>query len=225
MPKYARFLKDMFCRKKCLTEYATVALTKETSNIINTQSPLKYKDLGSFSIPYSIGENFESRALCDLGSVVNLMPLSTFKKLYLGEANSTAVTLQLADRSLSHPYGIIEDVLVRVGAFIYLVDFIILDMEEDKEIPLIFGRPFMATSRALVDVEKSTIALRLGDEQITFSMDKATKYSNGKNPCAKVSITNEVNHNDPNLFANRMKLGFCFPLASCILSANFHTEK
>ena len=80
------------------------------------------------------------------------MPLSIFKRLGLGEARLTTVTLQLVDRSLKHPRGIIEDVLVKVDKFIFPVDFIVLDMEEDKEIPIILGRPFLATGRAMIDV-------------------------------------------------------------------------
>ena len=80
------------------------------------------------------------------------MPLSIFRHLGLGEACPTIVTLQLADRSLKHPRGVIEDVLVKVDKFIFPVDFIILDMEEDKEIPIILGRPFLATGRAMINV-------------------------------------------------------------------------
>ena len=80
------------------------------------------------------------------------MPLSIFKRLGLGEARPTTVTLPLADRSLKHSRGIIEDVLVKVDKFIFPADFIVLDMEEDKEIPIILGRPFLATGRAMIDV-------------------------------------------------------------------------
>ena len=81
------------------------------------------------------------------------MSLSIFKRLGLGEARLTTVTLQLADRSLKHPRGVIEDVLVKVDKFIFPTDFIVLDMEEDKEIPIILGKPFLATSRAMIDVQ------------------------------------------------------------------------
>ena len=86
------------------------------------------------------------------------MPLSIFRRLGLGESKPTTVTLQLADRSLKHPRGIIEDVLVKVDKFIFPTDFIVLDMEEDKEIPLILGRPFLVTGRALIDVQKGELS-------------------------------------------------------------------
>ncbi|XP_022887044.1 uncharacterized protein LOC111402945, partial [Olea europaea var. sylvestris] len=104
------------------------------------------------------------------------MPLSVFRKLGLGEAKATTVTLQLADRSLTHPRGIIEDVLVKVEKFIFPADFLILDMEEDKDVPLILGQPFLATGRAIVDVQKGQLILRLGDEQISFNVFKAMKF-------------------------------------------------
>ena len=82
------------------------------------------------------------------------MPLSVFRKLGLGEAKPTTVSLQLADRSIKYPRGIIEDILVKVDKFIFPADFIMLDMEEDQEIPIILGRPFLVTGRTLIDVQK-----------------------------------------------------------------------
>lgn len=83
--------------------------------------------------------------LCDFGANINLIPFSSFKKLGLGEVKSTNVHLQLVDKSITYPRGLIEDVLIKVEKFIFLVDFIVLDMEEDEEKPLILGRPFLAT--------------------------------------------------------------------------------
>ena len=96
------------------------------------------------------------------------MPLSIIKKLNLGEARPTTVRLQLADRSLTHPRGIIEYVLVKVDKFIFPVDFIILDMEEDKEVPIILGRPFLALGKDLIDVKKVELRLRVQEEEVTF---------------------------------------------------------
>ena len=89
------------------------------------------------------------------------MPLSIFKRLGLGEARLTTVTLQLANISLNHPKGVIEGVLVKVDKFIFPTDFIVLDMEEDKEIPIILGRPFLATGRAMIDVQRGELKLRV----------------------------------------------------------------
>ena len=152
MPSYVKFMKDILSQKRRLADFETVNLTEECSAILQRKLPLKLKDPGSFTIPCTIGNAIFERALCDLGASINLMPLSIFKRLELGEARPTTVTLQLADRSLKHPRGIIEDVLVKVDKFIFPADFIVLDMEEDKEIPIILGRPFLATGRAMIDV-------------------------------------------------------------------------
>ena len=117
----------------------TISLVEKCSAIFQQKLPTKLKDPGSFTIPCTIGEHFFGKALCDLGASINLMPLSTYKKLGLGKAKLTMVTLQLADRSPKHPRDILEDVLIIVDKFIFPVDFIVLDMEEDKKIPIILG--------------------------------------------------------------------------------------
>ncbi|XP_016446863.2 uncharacterized protein LOC107771915 [Nicotiana tabacum] len=129
-----------------------MALTEECSSRIQSNLPQKLKDPGSFTIQISIGKYAVGRALCDLGVRINLMPLSVFKQLGLGEPCPTMLILQLVYRSLDHPEGVIEDMLVQVGSFIFLADFIILDYEPDQEVPFILGRSFLATGRAIIDV-------------------------------------------------------------------------
>ena len=103
-------------------------------------------------MPCAFGETVFEKALCDLGASINIMPLSIFRRLRLGEAKPTRVTLQMANRSIKYPRGLIEDVLIKVDKFIFPTDFVVLDMEEDHDIPIILGRPFLATDRALIDV-------------------------------------------------------------------------
>ncbi|KAL6552048.1 hypothetical protein OROGR_008202 [Orobanche gracilis] len=95
----------------------------------------------------------------------------------IGTFKPTTIALQMADRSLTYPKGIVEDVLVRVHDFIFPADFVVLDMEEDKDVPLIFGWPFLATRRALIDVEKGELTLRINDEHVTISMYKVVEPS------------------------------------------------
>ncbi|XP_062119186.1 uncharacterized protein LOC133832928 [Humulus lupulus] len=136
-----------------MEDYETVVLIEECSAILQRKLPQKLRDPGSFTIPCTIG-NFESmKALCDLGASINLMSLSVFRRLKLGEARLTTVTLQLAGRSIAHPRGIIEDILVKVDKFIFPADFIVLDMEEDANVPIILGSSFLATGRALINFE------------------------------------------------------------------------
>src|ERR1044072_3651915 len=103
-------------------------------------------------------------ASCGLGERINLMPLSMFKRLNVGEVTPTMISLQMADRSIKTPHGICEDVLVRVDKIVFPVDFVILDMEEDERVPLILGIPFLATGSALIDVEQGVVDLRVADE-------------------------------------------------------------
>ena len=132
MPSYVKFMKDVLSQKRRLSDFKIVNLTEECSAILQRKLPQKLKDPGSFTILCTIGNTIFERALCDLGASINLMPLSIFRRLGLGEARPTTITLQLVDRSLKHPRGVIEDVLVKVDKFIFPVDFIVLDMEEDK---------------------------------------------------------------------------------------------
>ncbi|XP_027348305.1 uncharacterized protein LOC113859824 [Abrus precatorius] len=154
MPKYAKFLKDLLSNNK-LEELVTVTLNEECLAILQNKMPEKLKDPGSFTLPCLIGRLIIDRALADLGASINLMPYSVFKKLGLGEPRPTRISIQLADRSIKYPRGIIEDVLVKVDKFIFPIDFVILDMDEDIDVLLILGRPFLATARAIIDVSSS----------------------------------------------------------------------
>ena len=111
------------------------------------------------------------------------MSLSIFRRLGLGEARPTTVTLELADRSLKHPQGVIEDVLVKVDKFIFPTDFIVLDMEEDKEIPIILGRPFLSTRKTMIDVQKGELKLRVQDYEVRFSVFNAVRHPAESDAC------------------------------------------
>ncbi|KAI9084647.1 hypothetical protein K1719_033429 [Acacia pycnantha] len=120
------------------------------------------------------------------------MPLVVFNQLGLGEPRPTTVSLLLADRSISQPRGIIEDVLVKVDKFIFPVDFVVLDCEVDWKIPLILGRPFLATARTLIDVEKGEVTLRVDNEQVIFNMQKASKFHDDSAQCSFVDTLDAV---------------------------------
>ena len=145
MPLYAKFLKEILSKKKKIAEEGIVNLTATCNAIIQQKLPAKMKDPGSFTIPFSIGKYEFKKALCDSIASINLMPLSVVQRLNLRELTPTAITLQMADRSMAQPEGILEDVLVKVGKFIFLVDFVIMQMEEDTQVPLLLGRPFLET--------------------------------------------------------------------------------
>ena len=106
MPSYVKFMKEILSKKRRLCELETVALIEECSAIIQKKLPPKLKDSGSFMIPYTIGNQFFDRVLCDLGSSINLMPFSIYQRLRLVEAKPINATLQLNDRFLTYPRGI-----------------------------------------------------------------------------------------------------------------------
>ena len=178
MPLYAKFLKDMLSKKRKIVEEGIVNLTATCSAVMKKELPKKMKDPGSFTIPCIIGGVEIQKALCDSGASINLMPLSVAKKLSLGELIPTTITLQMADISMVKPKGVLEDVLVTVWKFVFLVDFIILDMEEYSQVPLLLGRPFLATGAALIDMQKGVLTLRVGEEVAAFNLIKSMQYSN-----------------------------------------------
>ncbi|GKB15378.1 reverse transcriptase domain-containing protein [Tanacetum coccineum] len=119
----------------------------------------------------------ECLALADLGASINLMPLSVWKKLSLPELTPTHMTLELANRSVAISNGVAEDVFVKVGKFYFLADFVVVDYDVDPRVPLILGRPFLRTARALIDVHGKELTLRVNDEAITFKVGHTSRYS------------------------------------------------
>ncbi|XP_017981021.1 PREDICTED: uncharacterized protein LOC108663040 [Theobroma cacao] len=187
MPSYVKFLKDILTKKRKLEDFEIVALTEECSAIIQNKLPPKLKDLGSFSIPCTINRFKFTKALWDLGAGVSIMPLSIAEKLGLNEIRPTIVSLQLADKTIRYLVGIIEDVLVKVGHLYILVDFIVLEMEEDLEIPLILGRPFLATAGVIIDVREGKITFKVGEEVIGFEKSKKKKIKKAETKCFSIA--------------------------------------
>ena len=170
MPLYAKFLKDILSKKRKIEGEGIVNLTATCSALMKKELPEKMKDPGSFTIPCMIEGVEIQKALFDSGASINLMPLSVAKQLSLGELIPTTITLQMADRSMVKPEGVLEDVLVTVGKFVFPVDFIVLEMETDSQVPLLLGRPFLATGAALIDMQKGVLTLRVGEEAAAFNL-------------------------------------------------------
>ncbi|GAU41120.1 hypothetical protein TSUD_288100 [Trifolium subterraneum] len=192
MPVYTKFMKDLLSGKIKLRDDENVALSEECSAILQHKLPPKLKDPGSFTIPCTIGNVKIGRALCDLGASINLMPLSMMKKLNCGEPKPTRMTLTLADRSVTYPYGVLEDVLVKVNDLLFPADFVILDMDEDSEVSLLLGRPFLATGRALIDVEMGELMLRFLNEQVIFNVFEAMRHQNENPQCYRVDVIDDI---------------------------------
>ncbi|XP_039140473.1 uncharacterized protein LOC120277686 [Dioscorea cayenensis subsp. rotundata] len=186
MPSYAKFLKDILSNKRRLEEHETVALTEECSALIQNKLPPKLKDPGSFLIPCEIRAASFEKALCNLGASVSFMPLSVCKKLDMGELKPETISLQLADRSVKHPISILEDIPIKVGKFFVPADFVVLKMEEDTQIPIILGRPFLETTGALIDVKNGKLSLIVGEEKVEFDLANSVKRSFVESSCCRV---------------------------------------
>ncbi|GJX12024.1 DNA-directed DNA polymerase [Tanacetum coccineum] len=150
-------------------------MNKRCSAILLNKLPSKEKDLGSFTIPCDIGQLHIDNALADPGASISLMSYTMYEKLGLGEPNATRISLERANRSIQYPRGLIENMLIKVDKFVLLIDFVILDTPEDSRVPIILGRPFLATARAMIDVFNKKITLRVGDDEVIFDVDQSIK--------------------------------------------------
>jgi hypothetical protein len=174
VPAYAKFLKDLVTIKRKTNVPKKAYLTEQVSSILQCKLPIKYKDPGCPTIACMIGESQINRALLDLGASVNLLPYSVYLKLGLGELKPTTVMLQLADRSLKRPRGILEDVLIKVDKFYFPVDFIVIDTEPvhdgANQIPVILGRPFLATANALINCRTGVMKISFGNMTVELNI-------------------------------------------------------
>nr|GEY10640.1 reverse transcriptase domain-containing protein [Tanacetum cinerariifolium] len=152
MPKFASTLKALIGNKEKLSEMARTPLNKHCSAVLLKKSPKKLGDPGKFLIPCDFSRMAECLALADLGACINLMPFSVWKRLSLLDLRPMCMTLELADRLISRPVGIAEYVYVKVGSFHFPADFVVIDFDADPRVPLILGRSFLKTRRALIDV-------------------------------------------------------------------------
>ncbi|GKD95713.1 reverse transcriptase domain-containing protein [Tanacetum coccineum] len=161
--------------KEKLEEIAITTVNAECSAIIMNKVPEKLEDPGKFLIPCALQELDRTSALADSGASINLLPHSIYKKLGLEALTPTRMTLELANRSITHPMGIAEDVVVRVDGFTFLADFVVVNFEPDPRVPIILGRPFLRTAKALIDLYEETLTLRVGKEELVYYADKSEK--------------------------------------------------
>ena len=181
VPTYEMFLKDLCKIKIGLNVNKKAFLTKQVSAIIECKIPVKYKDPGCPKISANIGGTYMEKALLDLGASVNLLPFSMYKQLGLGELKPTTITLSLADRPIKIPKGTVEDVLIQVDKFYYPMNFVVLDTEQvavgANHVPINLGRPFLATSNAIINCRNGVMQLTFGNmtlELNIFHLSKST---------------------------------------------------
>nr|GFC17101.1 reverse transcriptase domain-containing protein [Tanacetum cinerariifolium] len=177
MPKFASTLKVLIGNKEKLSEMARTTMNEHCLTVILNKLPRKLGDPGKFLIPCEFSKMDECLALANLRASINLIPFSVWEALSLPELTPTCMTLELTDRSISKPIGIAKDVPFNVGVFHFPTDFVVVDFEPDPRVPLILRRCFLKTSRALIDVHKGELTLRIGNKAITYNLDQTVRYS------------------------------------------------
>ncbi|XP_074289326.1 uncharacterized protein LOC141614480 [Silene latifolia] len=188
LPAYAKFLKEILTKRRSFNEVETVAFTGKCSAMLQSRSPPKLKDPWSFSIPFTIGPLGIGNAICDLGASVSVTPYKICKQLNMTKLKCTSMILQMPDISIKWPIGVLENMPVRVGKFFIPVDFVVINMTEDSRIPIILGRPFLHTAGAVINVRYESITFNIGDDTITFSLDKASRPPDLKASCYMINF-------------------------------------
>nr|GFA94997.1 reverse transcriptase domain-containing protein [Tanacetum cinerariifolium] len=174
---FASTIKSLLTNKDKLFELPKVPLNENCSAMLLKKLPKKLRDPGKFLIPCDFPGIDVCHALADLGASINLMPLFIWKKLSLPELTPTQMTLELADRSITRPKGVSKDIFVKVRKFHFPTYFVVVDFKADPRVPLILGRSFLRTGRALIDVYGEEITLRVNDESVTFNLNQTMRYS------------------------------------------------
>nr|GEY76753.1 hypothetical protein [Tanacetum cinerariifolium] len=177
MPKFGPTIKTLLTNKDKHSELVRTPLNEHCSVVPLKKLPEKLGDPGKFLIPCDFLRMAECLALADLGASINLIPLSVWNKLSLPDLSPTCMTLELADRLISRPVGVAEDVFVKVGTFHFPADFVVVDFDANPRVLLILERSFLKTGRALIDVFEGELTLRVGKEAITFYLDQTSRYS------------------------------------------------
>jgi hypothetical protein len=207
VPSYAKFLKDLVTIKRKTNVSKKAYLTEQVSSILQCKLPIKYKDPGCPTIACMIGMSQINRALLDLGASVNLLPYSVYLQLGLGELKPTTVMLQLADRLLKRPRGILKDVLIKVDKFYFPVDFIVIDTEPVhdviNQIPVILGRPFLATANALINYRTGVMKISFGNMTVELNIFNINcqplEYDETHPMCFIEEITDDLDLEDPEI--------------------------
>ncbi|RDX81727.1 Retrovirus-related Pol polyprotein, partial [Mucuna pruriens] len=186
IPKYAKFLKELCVHKRKKMRGSVQiggivsTLTRSEDSTTGAQPlPKKCRDLRIFSVPCTIGNCTFANSMLDLGASINVMPTSIYKSLNFGDLEPTGMTIQLANRSVVEPLGVLEDVLVQVNELIFPVDFCVLDMEDEtsgKGSTLILGRPFLMIAKTKIDVHVGTLSMEFGDTLVQFNIFEAMKH-------------------------------------------------
>ena len=209
IPSYAKFLKDLCTVKWKLGVNKEAFMTEQSTSLIRNNLPPKYKDPGSPTISIVVGNSKLGHALVDLGASVNLLPYSVYVDKGLGELEPTNITLQLADRSVKIPRGIVKDVLVQVDKFYFPIDFVVLDTQpvvnQGTQFPVILGRPFLATANAIIHCRGGLMTLSFGNMTVNLNIFNVIKGMGDEEDICEINMVDSVvqkyldnvSHDDP----------------------------
>nr|GEW81986.1 DNA-directed DNA polymerase [Tanacetum cinerariifolium] len=192
MPKFGPTIKTLLTNKDKLSELARTPLNEHFSAVLLKKFLEKLGDPDKFLILCDFPRMAECSTLADLGTSINLMPLSLWNKLSLPDLSPTCMTLELANRLISRPVGVAEDVFVKVGTFHFPADFVIVAFDADARVPLILERSFLKTERAFIDVFEGELTFRVGKEAITFNLDQTSRYSSNYNDMTENELTSLI---------------------------------
>ena len=219
---YAKFLKDLCTVKMKLSVNKEAFMTEQSTSLIRNNLPPKYKDLGSPTISIVVGNSKLGHALVDLGASVNLLPYLIYVELGLGELEPTNITLQLADRSVKIPRGIMKDVLVQVDKFYFPVDFVVLDTQpvvnQGTQFPVILGRPFLATANAIMHCRGGLMTLSFGNMTVNLNIFNVIKKIGDEEVVYEVNMIDYVVQNYID------NVSYDDPLMSCLVSPSWVEE-
>ncbi|RDX97291.1 hypothetical protein CR513_19949, partial [Mucuna pruriens] len=197
VPKYAKFLKEL-----CVHKRRKIKGTREIGGVVSALTkneeltialPRKCRDLGIFSVPCTIGNCTFADAMLDLGASINVMPASIYRSLNFGDLEPTWMIVQLANRSIVQPLGVLEDVHVQVNELIFPIDFYVVDMEDEtsgKESTLILGRPFLMTARTKIVVNVGTLSMEFGDTLVQFNIFEAMNHPTEDHSLFNIDVSN-----------------------------------
>ncbi|GKA10635.1 reverse transcriptase domain-containing protein [Tanacetum coccineum] len=197
MPNYEKFLKDLISNKSKMEKISVSFLTEECSAILQNKISLKLGDLKSFLIPCKLANSVEYLALSDLSASINLMPYSLYAALSRTILKPTRMSIRLANHTYQYPMGVVENMLVQVGKFMFPVDFVILQIEEDDRVPQILGRPFLHTVDAIIRVKNKELNLGIGEDRVTFHIDKAMQqFHVNDDTCFRMDVIDEITEDE-----------------------------
>ncbi|XP_023769232.1 uncharacterized protein LOC111917820 [Lactuca sativa] len=233
IPRYAKFLKEICTNKRKLKGSEKISMNKNASAVLQRKLPPKWKDPKMFTVPCKIGDVTFSSAMLDLGASINIMPYSVYELLNVGPLRETGVIISLADKSSVFPRGVLEDVLVQVNQLVFLVDFYVIDLDEQvssKSVIILLGRPFLKMARIKIDLYAGSLTMEFDGETISFNIYDAMRYPSDVSSLCFIDVVEPLTQElfelcDADMLEMVLSKGFdCAELAKKLKLYSLHPE-